>query len=125
MRAFETIAALALCLGGCTPTACNDEERITTREVEVLIGEAGPAVKEAKRRLLARGRSAIAILETGLYQADPIGRIRIVGVLYALGEVDAVSVLEHIAKRDDDELVRERASEALAKLAKAVPASSE
>lgn len=122
MRVINTAAALVLCLGGCTPTACNDEEQVTNREVEILIGEAGPAVKEAKRRLLARGHSAIAILETGLYQADPIGRIRIVGVLSELGDADALAVLQHIAKRDDDELVRERASETLAKLTNMVSA---
>jgi hypothetical protein len=108
--------ALALCLAGCTPTACNEEEQVTNREVEILVGEPGPAVKEAQRRLLARGRSAIAILETGLYHADPIGRIRIVGVLEELGGSEAVSVLQHIARRDEDELVREQASEALDKL---------
>ena len=87
------------------------------REVEILIGEPGPAVKEAERRLLARGPSAIAILETGLYQADPIGRVRIVKTLAKLGSQEAVPVLAHIAERDDDPLVRETASTALTQLA--------
>ncbi len=81
-----------------------------------MVGEPGPGVKEAKRRLVARGRSGIAILETGLYHADPMGRLRIVSVLQELGGSDAMAVLKHIAKRDDDELVREQASLALAKL---------
>lgn len=88
------------------------------REVEILVGEPGPGVKEAKRRLIARGRSAIAILETGLYHADEIGRIRIVSVLQELGGADSIAVLKHIAARDEDELVREQASLALEKIAR-------
>lgn len=83
------------------------------REVEILIGEPGPAVKEAERRLLARGTSAIAILETGLYQADPIGRVRIAKLLAAIGGPEAWPVLQHMARRDDDPLVREQAANAL------------
>lgn len=81
-----------------------------------MIGEPGPAVKEAERRLLARGRSAIAILETGLYQADARGRLRIVDTLEELDHPEVLPVLRHIATRDEDELVRERASAALAAL---------
>ncbi len=83
------------------------------REVEVLIGEAGPAAKEAQRRLLARGLSAIAILETGLYQADAMGRVRIVKTLAKLKSEEVIPVLKHIAMYDDDELVRETARSAL------------
>ncbi len=110
---------LLLVLSGCTPTACSEEEETVNREVEVLIGEPGPAVKEAERRLLSRGKRSIAILETGLYQAEPLGRVRIVKVLAKLDVPEVLPVLEHLAKRDDDALVRETAAEALAKLARA------
>lgn len=113
---IDIALAMALSLAGCTPTACNDEGQVINREVEILVGEPGPGVKEAKRRLVARGRSAIAILETGLYHADSIGRLRIVSVLEELGGEDAAAVLRHIAKRDEDQMVREQASEALVKL---------
>ncbi len=106
----------ALALGACTPTACNEEGEVIHREVDILVGEPGPGVKEARRRLVARGPSVIAILETGLYHADPIGRVRIVSVLEELGGPGALAVLKHVAKRDDDELVRERVSQALANL---------
>ncbi|MCP4445589.1 MAG: HEAT repeat domain-containing protein [Myxococcales bacterium] len=108
---------LFLFLSACTPTACSEEEQETHREVEILIGEPGPAVKEAERRLLERGRSAIAILETGLYHADPIGRIRIVRTLAKLEMEEAMPVIQHIAERDDDPLVRETAEAALRKTA--------
>ena len=85
------------------------------REVDILVGEPGPGVKEAKRRLVARGPSVIAILETGLYHANAIGRVRIVSVLAELGGGEARAVLAHLAKRDADALVREQASLALAK----------
>lgn len=84
--------------------------------MEILIGEPGPAVKEAERRLLDRGPSAIAILETGLYQADPIGRIRIVKTLSKLDSKEVLPVIRHLAERDDDALVRETAQAALDKL---------
>ena len=104
-------------LSACTPTACSEEEADINREVEILIGEPGPAAKEAERRLLERGASSIAILETGLYQADPLGRVRIVKTLAKLDSPEVLPVIRHIAKRDDDELVRETAQVALAKLA--------
>ncbi len=88
------------------------------REVEVLIAEAGSAAKEAERRLLARGVSAIAILETGLYQADAMGRVRIVKTLAKLESEEATPVLKHIAAHDDDELVRETARSALDRIAR-------
>jgi hypothetical protein len=99
--------------GACTPTACNNEERVVSREVEVLIGEPGPGIKAAKERLRARGRDAIAILETGLYQADALGRLRIIEVLEDIGDREAVPILRHLARRDDDQSVRERATRAL------------
>lgn len=114
--ALALTLTLTLSLAGCTPTACNDEGQVINREVEILVGEPGPGVKEAKRRLVKRGRSAIAILETGLYHADSIGRLRIVSVLQELGDEDAAAVLRHIAKRDEDEMVREQASQALVKI---------
>jgi len=112
---------LFLFLSACTPTACSEEEQQVHREVEILIGEPGPAAKEAERRLLARGASAIAILETGLYQADPMGRIRIVKTLAKLHLDEAVPVLRHIAERDEDPLVRETAASAVAEMHKAQP----
>ncbi len=106
----------ALSLWACTPTACNEEGDVIHREVDVLVGEPGPGVKEAKRRLVARGPSVIAILETGIYHADAIGRVRIIGVLQELGGADARAVLRHLVERDEDALVREQASLALAKI---------
>ena len=104
----------------CTPAACNEEDSVVGREVESLIGEPGPAVKEAERRLVARGQSAIAILETGLYQADAMGRIRIVKVLAQLG-AEARPILEHMARKDDDAFVREQALNSLNKAQGARP----
>ncbi len=108
---------LLLCLGlsSCTPAACNEEESVVGKEVEILIGEAGPGVREAERRLLARGHSALAILETGLYQADAIGRGRIVRVLGELHDAEAVPVLRQIAEHDEDASVREQALAVLKK----------
>lgn len=110
------VLLLALFLTGCTPTACSEEEQDIGREVEILIGEPGPATKEAERRLLSRGKSSIAILETGLYQADPIGRVRIIKTLAKLDSTEVLPVIRHVAKRDDDALVRETAKAALTKL---------
>lgn len=117
MHMFRWLVAVLVLSSSCAPTACNEEsERALEREVEVLIGEPGPAVAEAKTRLLARGTSAIALLETGLYQADENGRRRIVETLKELGDPEVLPILRHLARRDVDPEVRQSASAALAAL---------
>lgn len=117
------LSGLCLLFVACTPAACNEEESVIGRELEILIGEPGPAVKEAERRLLARGSSAIAILETGLYQADPIGRVRIAKLLAAIGDPEVIPILQHMASRDEDALVREQANLVLRRVHGAVKVS--
>lgn len=119
VRRLLIVLALA---SSCTPRACDSsDERALAREVEFLVADDGPIAAEAEARLLGRGRSAIAVLETGLYAAEPAGRRRVVRVLTRLGEPEAIPILEHLAARDPAAEVREAAAEGLERLRQPIP----
>lgn len=103
--------ALALVLGAvvpsCAPAACSDEDdRRLGRWVERMAGEPGPTADAAEDALVARGRDAILFLETGLYDAEPRARRRIVRALVKIGDREAAPILAHLARRDPDPDVR-------------------
>lgn len=110
--------ALGLGLAACAPPACSDAaDREISHEVSLLVVDDGPVGEAAARRLARRGRSAIAVLETGLYGANPAARRRIVRVLRDIGDPEAAPILRHLSRRDPDPDVRAAASTALADLA--------
>jgi HEAT repeat protein len=86
------------------------------REVEVLVVAEGPVAEAAAERLVRRGAEAIAVLETGLYTAEPPARRRIIRTLERIGAPEAAPVLRHLAERDPDPDVREAAGRAFASL---------
>ena len=86
------------------------------RDVELLIGESASHADAAQARLVARGRAAIVMLETGLYQAEPLGRRRIVATLVSIGNSEAIPILRHLAANDPDEAVRADAEAGLTSL---------
>src|SRR6266545_3679367 len=66
----------------CATEACSDrDERRLTHLVELVLGEPGPNADAAEDALVAAGRAAILYLETGLYDAEPAGRRRVVRIL--------------------------------------------
>ncbi|MFH0901406.1 MAG: HEAT repeat domain-containing protein, partial [Pseudomonadota bacterium] len=102
---------------GCTPPACSDrDERHALRDVEQLVGSDGRLADAAFERLVRRGRSAIAVVETGLYRAEAPGRVRVVRVLGAIGSAEAAPILLNLARRDPDAAVRQEAESALRSL---------
>lgn len=116
------ILPLLLALSSCAPTACSDEEdRRLVRWVEVMVGEPGPRADAAEEALVASGREAILYLETGLYDAEPRARRRVVKTLVRIGDRAALPVLDHLARRDPDESVRAAAAAARAKLVEGTP----
>ena len=116
------LAVLALLQLACGSRACSvEDERRLLREVEVLVSDLGPATKEAKQRLVRRGRRAIPVLETGMYEASAAGRARIIDTLVAIGDPEVLPILEFRAQRDPDELVRRRALSGLEKLRSSSP----
>lgn len=110
---------LALCLvwtSACTPEACSDRtEQRSMLYVEALIGEPGARADRAETALVAQGYEAIMYLETGLYEAEPAGRARIVRVLARIGHPEVWPIVEHLARTDPDPTVREAATAALQK----------
>jgi HEAT repeat protein len=108
---------LLVALSSCAPSACSDEEdRRLVRWVEVLVGEPGPRADAAEESLVASGSEAILYLETGLYDAEPRARRRVVKTLRRIGDRAALPVLDHLARRDPDETVRNAAAAARAAL---------
>ena len=65
--------------------------------------------------------SPIAVVETGLYEADLAGRLRVVRVLARIGDPGALPILDHLSRRDPDAELREAASRAAAALRGASP----
>ena len=107
-------SVLAAALAGCAPPACSDGgDRAGLHDVEILCKDDGALGDAAGRRLVRRGRAAIALLETGLYAAGAPARRRIVRVLGAIGSREAAPVLLHLARRDPDPDVRQAAERAL------------
>ena len=107
------VVLVLLSLSSCAPSACSDEEdRRLGRWVEVLVGEPGSRADAAEESLVASGREAILYLETGLYDAEPRARRRVVKTLARIGDRAAIPVLDHLARRDPDESVRSAAAAA-------------
>lgn len=114
------LLAIVLACSGCAPAACSDEEdRRLVRWVEVLVGEPGPRADAAEEALVASGGDAILYLETGLYDAEPRARRRVVKTLARIGDPAALPILAHLARRDPDESVRQAAAAASAALERA------
>ena len=71
---------------------------------------------EARQLIASRGREVIAVLETGLYNADAAARQRVVRTLVDIGHPEVFPILDKLARVDADELVREAARAGLARL---------
>ena len=109
--------ACLLALASCAPRACSDgEERQLERAVQALVGEPGPRADDAERLLVTVGEGAVLYLETGLYDAEPRARRRIVRTLARIAAPTVLPILRHLAARDPDPDVRSDAQAALAQV---------
>jgi HEAT repeat protein len=91
--------------------ACSDrEERRLVHLVELVLAEPGPTADAAEDALVASGSAAILYVETGLYEAEPAGRRRLVRVLARIGDPAASPIFAHLAARDPDPDVRSDAA---------------
>lgn len=122
-RVHVLIAALAL--ASCAPRACSDaDERQLELAVQALVGEPGPRADDAERLLVERGADTVLYLETGLYDAEPRARRRIIRTLVKIADPSVHPILRHLAARDPDEDVRTEAATALTTLGAPESASS-
>jgi HEAT repeat protein len=104
---------LILGLGGCAPPACSDGgERVMRKDVQLIVEDDGAVAEAARARLVARGREAVLVLETGLYAANAPARRRIVRALAEIGSAEAAPILAHLAAHDPDPDVRQAAENA-------------
>ena len=112
---------------GCLPPACSEGGDERAREdVARVAAHDDELGRAAADRLVADGTRAIALLETGLPNATPAGRIRLVHTMAridahnaagnAAGNAACVAapVLRHLAERDAEPDVRAAAERALA-----------
>ena len=114
MRRIAASAASAalVALPACAADACSDRgERRLARLVELAIAEPGPTADAAEQALVAAGRSAILYVETGLYDAEPDGRRRLVRILSRIGDREGRAILTHLAEHDPDPDVRADAAD--------------
>ena len=111
------ILALTLGLAACAPPACSESpERSARKDVRLLVDDDGLLADAARARLVARSGDAIAVLETGLYAANPPARLRIVRALAEIGSREAAPILQHLVVHDPNPDVRKAAERAISLL---------
>ena len=112
------IFALGLTLTACAPPACSESgERAARRYVKIVVEEEdGPAAKEARARLVARGASAIPVIETGFYSANPPARVRLVRTLEEIHSHEALPIFQHLVAHDPSSDVKDAAKRAISSL---------
>jgi hypothetical protein len=104
---------LLLMIVGCTPPACADGgDGAARHDVKLVAENDGLIGQAAADRLARRGKSVIAVVETGLYAANPAGRRRIIRLLERIDPVTARPIFEHFARWDEDPDVRAAAQAA-------------
>ena len=118
VRVRQTLCATGLlAVSACAPPACSEStERATRQDVKLLVEDEGSLAEAARARLIGRGASAIAVLETGLYAANPPARLRVVRTLGEIGSAEARPILDHLVARDPSPDVREAAKQAISRL---------
>jgi hypothetical protein len=104
---------------------CEDRSyRVIGAQIETLTKEKG-LVDPAVARLARIGRRAIPQIETALHTASARGKTNLIGALEAIGDVEAVPILQHFATFDADSGVRSACGALLGKWAVPPDARSE
>jgi hypothetical protein len=110
---LRIIFPLSLALAACAPPGCQEGgDASARRDVEILAEHDGPLGDAAAERLVRRGKRAVAVLETGLYNANARGRMRIIRALERADRVEAAPIFRHLARHDPDPEVRDVAQRA-------------
>ena len=108
---YRTIALLV----ALSTAACFEDkpDRRLEKLVEILVKGDESTARQASTEIATFGADAVAIIETGLYDASPEARLRIVRTLAAIGGSEPAAILRHLAQNDPDGAVREAAERAL------------
>jgi hypothetical protein len=97
------LAALTLLGAGCEDTSYRD----IGAEVKVLVRDSNASEDAARARLAAFGRKALPQIEIALHTAPERGRARLLEVLQAIGDEEAIPILRHFAVYDDSPALAE------------------
>ena len=115
-----TVVAVLL-LGMGLLGACVDADPPALRTlVTVISTQDGQAATEASTRLCEYGRRALVVVEAALHTATPPGRKRLLRAIRQLGDRDALPLVSHLARYDEDEGVRKEAASTLTALSPVV-----
>jgi len=88
--------------------ACEVRERVLEEDAE-SVASASAEAEAASERLVTAGRAAIPAIETALYAARIEGRLDLIVALRRIGDGEAIPLLLHRARLDEDERVRKEA----------------
>ena len=102
MRGVLLIPLLAV---ACAPEV---REAVLAQDAEA-VASASAQAEAAMLRLVGVGRAAIPAIETALYAARIEGRLDLIVTLRRIGDGEAIPLLLHRARRDEDERVRKEA----------------
>ncbi len=92
---------LGLALAGLA--ACEDQSyRDIGGEIGILTKRTDGLVAPATERLREYGQKALPQIETALHTASESGRRNLIGALEAIGDIEAVPILRHLAVYDLD-----------------------
>ena len=98
------------------PLGCrtNDEWQIRQAVRRVVAGEADH--KKAMRFVVEKGRRSLTDIEQQMHAAPAKARLRLVRLVGRIGDVEAVTFLELVARWDTDDKVRNEAKLTMAAL---------
>lgn len=105
MIAVRGVGWIALLAASC---AGDVREGVLAQDAE-SVASASAQGEAAMARLVAVGRPAIPAIETALYAARIEGRLDLIVTLRRIGDGEAIPLLLHRARRDEDERVRKEA----------------
>ena len=99
--------------------ACSDNREHASRAaVKALLDSKDSLVRHHRARLVAMGRYVLPDIEQEYQGAPYKGRLRLLDVLERMGDPEAVHLVRHIARWDEEDLCRERAKKVLLTLQK-------
>ncbi len=106
---IRRLLVLAMCACACECACVQDLDRDLQDDVSIVATREAAFAEPVIARLAGRGPRAIPAIETALHTAKPTGRVQLVITLRRIGDGEAIPLLRHLARWDDDEAVRKEA----------------
>lgn len=99
--------------------ACSDNQEYASRAaVKALLESKDSLVRHHRARLVTMGRYVLPDIEQEFQGASYKGRLRLLDVLERMGDPEALHLVRHVARWDEDSICRKRAQKVARTLAK-------